>query len=279
VLEFIDAHLDERLPVERLSEVAAFSKFHFHRQFTELYEIGAYQYIQLVRLHRAAYRLAYRSQLSVTSIAHESGYDGADAFARAFKKKLGQSPSEFRERPDWTSWQAMQNQLSQLRTKHMSPSHTAEAVEIVEFKTTRVAAFEHRGDPDRIGESIRQFIEWRKQNRLPPRASATFNIAYDDPETTEPSQFRLDLCTATEQDVAPNQFGVITKEIPGGRCAKLRHTGPEATLAQSIRYLYTTWLPGSGQEPRDFPLFMQRVVFFPDVPEHEAVTDIFMPLK
>jgi len=38
-------------------------------------------------------------------------------------------------------------------------------------------------------------------------------------------------------------------------------------------------LPGSGAELRDFPLYVQRVKFFPEVPEHEAVTDAFLPLK
>ena len=37
--------------------------------------------------------------------------------------------------------------------------------------------------------------------------------------------------------------------------------------------------PASGEEPRDFPLYFQRVSFFPDVPEHEAITDVFLPLR
>jgi len=36
---------------------------------------------------------------------------------------------------------------------------------------------------------------------------------------------------------------------------------------------------GGGEELRDFPLFMQRVKFFPDVPDSEAVTDIYLPLR
>ena len=133
VLEYIDAHLDEALPLERLSDVAAFSKFHFQRQFTELFQIGVAQYVQLLRLHRAGYKLAYRAHLSITTIAHDSGYDGAEAFARAFRKKLGQSPSEFRERPNLETWHALQHQLSELRNRHMSLSHTSEAVRIEEF--------------------------------------------------------------------------------------------------------------------------------------------------
>jgi AraC family transcriptional regulator len=79
--------------------------------------------------------------------------------------------------------------------------------------------------------------------------------------------------------VTPNAFGVVSKTIPGGRCAVLRHVGSDDNLAATVRYLYAEWLPQSGEEPRDFPLFLQRVRFFPDVPEHEAATDVFLPLK
>jgi AraC family transcriptional regulator len=44
-------------------------------------------------------------------------------------------------------------------------------------------------------------------------------------------------------------------------------------------HLYASWLPTSGEELRDFPLFMQRLKFFPDVPDSEAQTDIYLPLK
>jgi AraC family transcriptional regulator len=67
--------------------------------------------------------------------------------------------------------------------------------------------------------------------------------------------------------------------IPGGRCAVLRHVGSDDTLPVSVRYLYKEWLPNSDEEPRDFPLYFERVRFFPDVPEHEAITDVFLPLK
>jgi AraC family transcriptional regulator len=33
VLDYIHQHLDEEVNVEQLSQVAGFSKFHFHRQF------------------------------------------------------------------------------------------------------------------------------------------------------------------------------------------------------------------------------------------------------
>ena len=161
----------------------------------------------------------------------------------------------------------------------MKPETRAEDVNIRVFEETRVAVLEHRGDPTRIGDSLRTFIAWRKQNRLPPAVSATFNILYDDPAETPPEDYRFDICAAIDREVAGNAFGVVEKTIPGGRCAVVRHVGSDDTLGEVVRYLYSTWLPASGEEPRDFPLFLQRVRFFPDVPEHEAVTDVFLPLQ
>jgi len=278
VLDHIDAHLEEDLSVEALSEVAAFSKFHFHRQFSELLGLSVYKYVQLRRLKRASYQLAFRDGRSIIEIALASGYEGPEAFARAFRKEIGQSPSEFRKAPDWEPWFNHLQPLNQLRNQHMQPDYQAEMVGIVDFPPTHVAVFEHRGDPRLIGESIRRFIEWRKRHRLPPKVSATFNILWDNPETTPPEQFRLDLCAATPIEIAPDEEGMVAKTLPGGRCAVLRHTGSDETLGAAVKYLYAQWLPYSGEELRDFPAFVQRVKFFPDVPESEAVCDVFLPL-
>jgi AraC family transcriptional regulator len=76
----------------------------------------------------------------------------------------------------------------------------------------------------------------------------------------------------------PNTAGVESGVIPGGRCARLRITGSSDDLETPVLYLYRDWLPGRGEEARDFPLYCERVRFFPDVPEHEAITDLYLPL-
>jgi AraC family transcriptional regulator len=277
VLEYIDAHLDEDLGVERLGGVTAFSKYHFHRQFSGLFGMGVSRYVQLVRLKRASYLLAFRAD-SVVDIALASGYAGPEAFARAFRKNTGQSPSEFREQPRWDLWHPAFEPLNQVRTRQMKTQSRGEQVRLVEFNTTRVAVLEHRGDPRLLGDSIRRFIDWRRQNGLSPRVSETFNIAYDNPAETEPEAFRMDLCVSTEREVTDNPYGIVVKTIPGGRCAVLTHVGSDDNLADTAQFLYAEWLPQSGEEPRDFPLYFRRVKFFPDVPEHEAVTEVFLPL-
>jgi AraC family transcriptional regulator len=278
VLAYVEANLEGDLSVETLSGVAGYSRFHFHRQFSALFGMGAHRFVLAVRLRRAGYQLAFRGR-PVIDVALDCGYESPEAFARAFKKMFDQTPSELRDNPDWAAWLEAQRPLQQLRSTHMRPEIRPEDVRIVTFPETRVAALEHRGDPRLIGVSARRFIEWRKAAHVPPKLSATFNVWWNDPTQVLPESFRMDLCAATDRPVALNSQGIVAKTIPAGRCAVLRHVGAEDTLDTTIGYLYRIWLPQSGEEPRDFPLFFQRLSFFPDVPENEATTDVFLPLR
>ena len=58
VIDYIDQHLDGDLDLETVSRVAAFSKFHFHRQFSATFELSVHRYVQLARMKRASHRLA-----------------------------------------------------------------------------------------------------------------------------------------------------------------------------------------------------------------------------
>jgi AraC family transcriptional regulator len=232
-----------------------------------------------MRMRRASWQLAYRSELTVNGIAHIAGYEGPEAFARAFRQFSGQSPSEFRASPDWQEWHSRFRPFTHLRQNHMTLPHATPLVRVVSFPATRVATLEHRGSALRLGESVRSFIAWRRAHQLPPARNATFNLVYHDADETPPEEFRFGLCVATDRPVEPNELGIAAMTIPGGRCASLRHIGSDDHLGRSIRHLYAEWLPASGEELREFPLFMQRVKFFPDVPDGESVTDIYLPLR
>lgn len=279
VLQYIDAHLDEDLTLDCLSEVAAFSKFHFHRQFSDYFGVAAFRYVQLLRLKKAMYELAFRSHKQVINIALDNGYESSEAFSRAFKKSLGLSPAQFRKQPQWDSWQNSQLIIEQLREQHMPTTYQINHVRITDFPETRIAVLEHRGAPALLGNSIQRFIDWRKLHQLPPSVSATFNLVYDDPVLTSADEYRFDLGAAVPAAVADNEHGIVNKIIPAGECAVLRHTGSDAQLGSAVRFLYGSWLPQSQRSLRDFPLFFQRISFFPDVPEHQMVTDIFLPLQ
>lgn len=67
----------------------------FYRQFQALYGESPVAYIRQYRLNRAAVQLKI-SNLSITDIALEAGYQNASKFSAAFRKIYGKTPADYR---------------------------------------------------------------------------------------------------------------------------------------------------------------------------------------
>jgi AraC family transcriptional regulator len=279
VIDYIDRHLDDDLDLNTVSGVAAFSKFHFHRQFTATFQVSVHRYVQLARLKRASHRLATETP-SVTEVAMGAGYDAPDAFARAFRQRLGQSPSSFQASPDWARWLEAFGTLENARSMLMQIKFESGDVEIRDVPPTPVAIMSHRGDRATLGDTIQRFREWRKEAGLSPETSPTFMIFRSERTPADPSDYGVDICAGTDRPIKPNDGRVTAGQIPGGRCAVLRYPGNTNNLEPASLYLYRNWLPASGEEARDFPHYSRRHLWFnPDVSAHEVVVEVYLPLK
>jgi AraC family transcriptional regulator len=161
----------------------------------------------------------------------------------------------------------------------MQKTFTSDDVTIRDVPTIAVAIMEHRGDPATLPATIQRFITWRKAAGLHPRNSPTFNVWRSERRPASPGDYSVDLCVGTDRPIETNGAAIKAGEIPGGRCAVLRIVGHTDNLEPAALYLYRDWLPASGEEARDFPIYCQRLSFAPDVGEHEATADLFLPLK
>ena len=279
VLDYIDRHLDDGLDLQLLSGIAAFSQYHFHRQFTAMFGLTVHRYVQLARLKRATHHLAHARGTSVTDVALQAGYDAPDAFARAFRQRFGQAPSAFRAAPDWAALDQAFSTFHRARSQLMS-SFSPDQVTICEVPSTTVASMTHIGEPSTIAATVARFIAWRQANGLTDLTTPIYGILPTDTRVTQPAEFRMQICVATHRAIAPNEDGVEVATIPGGRVAALRLLGTAGEdLEPAAIFLYRDWLPGSGEELRDFPLYCKRTKFFPVVPAHEAITDLLLPLR
>lgn len=140
---YIERHLDEPLSLETLSAIAHSSPYHFHRQFTACSGVPLYRYIQWLRLRRACWRLAFRPQDKIIDIALDAGFQNPESFSRAFRAAFAQSPSQFRQQPDWQEWHRRV-------PKHTLQEQHPMVVKIVQFPETQVAMLRHRGSPDLV---------------------------------------------------------------------------------------------------------------------------------
>ena len=280
VLDHIDQHPSGDLDLDAISGIAAFSRFHFHRQFTACFGLSVYRYVQLARLKRASHQLVTDRARSVTDIALEAGYDAPDAFARAFRARFAQSPSAFRKAPDWTPWLAAFAPVNIARSKLMPITYTTDDVTIRDMPPTPVALLEHRGDRATLDQTIQRFIAWRKAAGLSPQTSPTFNIFRSERVPANPADYSMDLCVGTDRPIGPEDAPMQPGVIPGGRCAVFRVVHNAHDLEPAALYLYREWLPASGEEARDFPIYCRRHLnFFPNAAVHDVVVELFLPLQ
>ncbi len=276
-LDYIDQHLDGDLDLETISRVAAFSKFHFHRQFTATFGLSVHRYVQLARLRRASHGLATQS---VTDTAMDAGYEAPDAFARAFRQRIGQSPSSFQKAPDWASWLTAFGPLDLARSKLMQITFTDDDVTIVDVPTTPVAIIEHRGDRATFPDTRQRFIDCRKAAGVSPETNPMFMVFRSEREPANPADYSADLCFPVDQPIAASDPHMKAGVIPGGRCAVIRYPGNTQNLEPAALFLYHDWLPASGEEARDFPMYSRRRLSpIPDVSAYETVLELFLPLK
>jgi AraC family transcriptional regulator len=94
--EYIDANFTEPLTLEGISGEACISRYHFLRLFKDIFRETPYQYITTMRMRKAVVLLT-SSEMPVTQICNEIGFDSLSSFSWLFKQKLGLSPDAFRD--------------------------------------------------------------------------------------------------------------------------------------------------------------------------------------
>jgi AraC family transcriptional regulator len=95
VVEYIEAHLSERLDLRVLAKEAGISPFHFAALFTKAVGATPHRHVQHLRLE-AAKAMLRDTDKSILDMALTCGFASASHFAAAFRRQFSQSPTEYR---------------------------------------------------------------------------------------------------------------------------------------------------------------------------------------
>lgn len=91
---YIDAHLEETIPLAALAKLARLSPYHFCRAFKQSFGVPPHRYHTNRRMEHAKALLAERTT-SVTQIGIAIGYSETSSFTAAFRKATGITPSAY----------------------------------------------------------------------------------------------------------------------------------------------------------------------------------------
>ena len=93
----MDAASHEDWPVRRLARVSGVSEAHFARSFKLAFGVPPHRYLLTRRIERAT-ALLRDTELSITEIAFDTGWESLGTFGRTFRDVTGESPSACRAR-------------------------------------------------------------------------------------------------------------------------------------------------------------------------------------
>jgi AraC-like DNA-binding protein len=93
----MDAASHEAWPIQRLARVSAVSEAHFARSFKLAFGLPPHRYLLTRRIERAT-ALLRDTQLSITEIAFQTGWESLGTFGRTFRDITGASPGVIRSR-------------------------------------------------------------------------------------------------------------------------------------------------------------------------------------
>lgn len=97
LVAWVDANLHRRLRIDDMAGRVHVGPRHFSRQFKDTFGITPASFVERRRLDEARKRLT-DSRRSVKAISSSVGFRSADGFRRAFERRFGVAPRQYRER-------------------------------------------------------------------------------------------------------------------------------------------------------------------------------------
>jgi AraC family transcriptional regulator, exoenzyme S synthesis regulatory protein ExsA len=92
--EIVNAHAYSTISLSELAQLTNMSLSSFKREFNKIYNTSPASYFKEMKLLKAAERLSV-SEVRLSDVAFDCGFNNLSHFSKAFKQKFGVSPSDY----------------------------------------------------------------------------------------------------------------------------------------------------------------------------------------
>lgn len=294
VFDYIEKNISEQLSLEDLADVASFSKYHFVRIFFGITGETPFQFINRIRLEKAAMLLVVNPQLSVSDIAIKLGFTDLSIFSRNFKSFFGVAASTYRqEKKQYSNLSQTEGKQSQTEDvvmmyfcrstnsiKWRTNMEINKSVEVKELREMTVAYVRHigpyQGNSNLFAQLWNRLFAWAGPRGFIGGPDFKSLIVYhDDPNLCESDKLRTSVCiTVPEITSVDGEVGKM--KVEGGKYVIARFEVSEEQFGLAWEWIYAKWLPQSGYQPDDKPCFEM----YPEEPKNgKFVVDICVGVK
>lgn len=101
VLEYVEAHLADRIQVEDVCRIANISYYYFVKYFKKVMGMSFLEYVNYKKIKKAE-RILLTQDISVSQVAESIGMPNMAHFYKVFKKFNHCSPNDYRKKRGWS---------------------------------------------------------------------------------------------------------------------------------------------------------------------------------
>lgn len=264
-VDYIQNNLSEPLNLDRVSEVAAFSKYHFHHIFTNLIGEPLNQFILRSRLERCLYLLSHGAKRTLTEISELCGFTTQAEMSRAFKRRYGCSPGNF----NLKAFRSTQRKLFQETVtvpenrklldrlpENRNPDDFSVRIERLPKRRMAYLRVWNPYRMDVVPRAAERLVEWARS--MGCGHGPYYGYMWEDPELVDPKNCRYDVAVEIHSDIPAS--GEISEVLfPAMIVAELDINGSIDLEQRGLDWLYGQWLPQSRYEPDNHPSFERWV--------------------
>ncbi|WP_239618091.1 AraC family transcriptional regulator [Cohnella mopanensis] len=291
VVDYIEKNLSSPLPIDELTDIAAFSAYHFHRIFKKTMNENVHRFINRLRVEKAAKLLIFQTERSLSDISLECGLQSSAHFSRTFRSHIGLSPSEYRSRYNLNavtdSFRGSHEAAGsrQERWRLLESRYNALKISINVLPERQAACIRYQGtintdepNPD-ISDAFNRAEAWMRARDLLVCNSMYIGVIPSDPYITPATKHRYSACITTDLPFAPT-LDVERITLPGGKYAVV-YLEDQADIVRDLIHLVSIqWLPLSPYVWDDSRHQME--IFYGDPlsdPDHLVRVEFCIPVK
>jgi AraC family transcriptional regulator len=244
-IEFIEAHLQDKVTVSDMACAAGYSLYHFIRAFDQAVWHTPYDYLMRRRLSEAAHALI-ASGRRVLDIAVDYQFNNHETFSRAFKRMFGAQPVQWRERGIIPRC-ALLPAISLAYLEHIqAPGFKRPQRVMMPPRCLAGLMTALTGRPEAAAQLWRALKRVKFSPMPELKAPGFFGVTSYLDEQGEQAYYLAAREIDTVENAGP---GLACQVLPGGEYICTAHQGPLAALPFTQAFLYHTWLPKAGLQP------------------------------
>jgi len=280
VFEFIDQNLESDLSLNKISGIAFFSPFHFHRVFKFVTGETLNGYITRRRIEKSASDLLHKN-ITSTEIAHKYGFSDNSSYSRTFKKYFGVNPTEFKKQnPNRHS------KIRQLESKNGQeyPDYEKYICIIDNLKkwTEMNAKIEVKETPELnlagVTHVFEKLTKWAIPKGLLKNPEAKMGrVFFDSFKFTAPEKVRMSIFLVTNESFETE--GEINKlTISKGKCIIGRFEITPMEFEKSWTSLFI-WMNENGYKKGNENPYEIYHNDYREHPENKFIVDLYIPIE